>query len=328
MPLWGRNDQAVTANSTTTKESSNGAPIGTYALVKGDQVNRTDGANAHFGNTSTGSRASVDSTMFENTSIGAFQANLAVGVFGVDSTEMGFTSGPLGLARVTYGGTGYSANATVTITATNGGTSGAANAFANTTAGVGGKITAINVTANGSGYITAPRVAISAPTALNITANTTGVSNTTDTILLTTANSRFQAGDRLYYSVPTGNTAIPNLTGNTFYYVTFANTTALAVSSTKGGTNVDIATTVAVAGETHTLTGDTATGVILSRGAKNGGVAHAGWVLRKEGTGGRAGRVHYETLVAMGSLGAQTAAYGTSALVGDGNDDIVFHETP
>ena len=35
MALWGRNDQAVTANSTTTKESSTGAPIGTYTLVKG-----------------------------------------------------------------------------------------------------------------------------------------------------------------------------------------------------------------------------------------------------------------------------------------------------
>lgn len=39
---------------------------------------------------------------------------------------------------------------------------------------------------------------------------------------------------------------------------------------------------------------------------------HAGWVLRTEGTGGRAGRVTYETLVAMGSM------------TGDGADDIYF----
>lgn len=327
MSLWGRNDQAVTANSTTTKESSNGAPIGTYVMVKGDQVNRTSGANAHFGNTSSGSRASVDSSMFENTSIGVFQSNLAVGVFGVDTTEMSFNSGPLGIARVTYGGSGYSANATVTITAVNGGTSGAANAFANTTAGVGGKITAINVTANGSGYISNPSVVISAPTPQTITANTTGVNNAADVIILTNANSLFQAGDRLFYGVPTGNTAIPNLTSNTFYYVSFANTTSLALSTTKSGSNVDLNTAVVVAGQSHTLTGDTATGIIIARGAKNGGVAHAGWVIRKEGTGGRAGRVQYETLVAMGSLGAQTAPYGTPALVGDGNDDIVFHES-
>lgn len=37
---------------------------------------------------------------------------------------------------------------------------------------------------------------------------------------------------------------------------------------------------------------------------------HAGWVLRTEGTGGRAGRVQYETLVAMGSM------------TGDGEDTI------
>ena len=34
----------------------------------------------------------------------------------------------------------------------------------------------------------------------------------------------------------------------------------------------------------------------------NGHGYHAGWVLRKEGTGLRAGRVTYETLVAMGSM--------------------------
>jgi hypothetical protein len=66
MAQWGRNDQSVTANGSTTVETSNGAPIGTYALVKGDQVNRVNGANAHFGNTSAGSRASVDVNMFGN----------------------------------------------------------------------------------------------------------------------------------------------------------------------------------------------------------------------------------------------------------------------
>jgi hypothetical protein len=37
--------------------------------------------------------------------------------------------------------------------------------------------------------------------------------------------------------------------------------------------------------------------------------------------GGRAGRVHYETLVAMGSLGAQTAAFGAPASVNDAASD-------
>jgi len=47
--------------------------------------------------------------------------------------------------------------------------------------------------------------------------------------------------------------------------------------------------------------------------------AHAGWVLRTAGTGGRAGRVRTEVLVAMGSM------------TGDGtvsaNDDVIFQDT-
>lgn len=36
-------------------------------------------------------------------------------------------------------------------------------------------------------------------------------------------------------------------------------------------------------------------------------VAHAGWVKRTAGTGGRSGRVQYETLVAMGSISGDAA---------------------
>ena len=150
MPLWGRNDQSVTANATTTTETTTGAPIGTWALVKGDQVNRVNGANAHFGNTSAGSRASVDVAMFGNTTSNSFLYNVAVGVFGYDAAE--------------------------------------------------------------------------------------------------TQAERADGGER---------------------------------------------------------------------------PAHAGWVLRTEGTGGRSGRVQMETLVAMGSLGAQTAAFGTPASVADASDDAI-----
>lgn len=44
------------------------------------------------------------------------------------------------------------------------------------------------------------------------------------------------------------------------------------------------------------------------------GIAHAGWVLRTEGTGGRAGRVFYETLVAG------------SSITGDATDDSKLPE--
>jgi hypothetical protein len=42
-------------------------------------------------------------------------------------------------------------------------------------------------------------------------------------------------------------------------------------------------------------------------GESRGNIAHTGWVRRTTGTGGRAGRVHYETLVAMGSIDGDQA---------------------
>ena len=49
--------------------------------------------------------------------------------------------------------------------------------------------------------------------------------------------------------------------------------------------------------------------------------AHAGWNLVKQGTGGRAGRIHTETLVAMGSMLATTDGSASA------NDDTVFADT-
>jgi len=343
MAQWGRNDQAVTANSTTTKESSNGAPIGTYALVNGGgtsniaTISVAHTPNGHFGNTSDGSRASIDVTMYGNTTINAFRQDMAIGVFGLDANEMSLSTGTSnGIYRVTSGGTGYSANAVVTLTFSNS-TSTYSNALAaNSTVGTSGtaagRVTAVTSNVMVTGIIGQVSLAIAAPASLNITANSTGFANGTvagagNSAFLQANNTRWQVGDRFYYAVPAANTPIAPLTGNTYYYVSFANSTAVKVATYSGGPNIAITDTrVLGAAETHTFTGDTATGVLIPSGAKRH-AAHAGWVLRTEGTGGRAGRVQYETLVAMGSLGAQTAAYGTAALVADGADDNIFHDS-
>ena len=47
--------------------------------------------------------------------------------------------------------------------------------------------------------------------------------------------------------------------------------------------------------------------------------AHAGWVLRTAGTGGRAGRVQTETLIAMGSMTGDGSATA--------NDDPIYADT-
>jgi hypothetical protein len=339
MALCGRNDQAVTANSSTTKETSNGAPIGTYALVKGSSNTtlRVDGANAHFGNTSAGSRANVDVQMFENSTLNAFIPGRADGIYGVDATEMSFTTGSSnGIYRVSFGGSGYGANAVVTLTFANGSSNAlASNSTVGTSGANAGRVTTITSNATVSALTGPnPTVTIAAPGAINITANSTGFANGTvagasnSSFIISSANTRWQAGDRLYYGVPTANTPIAPLTGNSYYYISFANSTVVKLSATSGGANIAITDTrVLGAAETHTITGDTATGYLIMSGSKVNGAAHAGWVLRIEGTGGRAGRVQMETLVAMGSLGAQTAAYGTPALVADGNDDNVLHDS-
>ena len=313
MAQWGRNITGVTANSSTTKESSNGAPIGTFALVKGaDPVSM--GSNSQFGNTSPGSRANVDVAMFGNTTVGAFIANKAVGVFAVNSTAINVVGGNVVIARVISGGSGYQAN-TINITpiATNGGSGASVNAVANVTTN-NGHITSINIVANGSAYVTAPTIVIPAPGAINITANSTGFANGTvagagNSSFLQTNNQYWQVGDRLYYTVPSANTPIAPLTGNTYYYISFANSTVIKLANTAAGANITITDTrVLGAAETHTFTGDTATGIVEVNTVYPP-VTHAGWVLRTEGTGGRAGRVFYETLVAMHSIGVN----GTSA---------------
>jgi hypothetical protein len=90
----------------------------------------------------------------------------------------------------------------------------------------------------------------------NITANTVGVVAANDFIKIATANSRFTVGDRVYYAVPKNNAAITPLTGNSYYYIAFANTTGVVLTATPGGTNVNItdARTTNPA-EVHTLTG-------------------------------------------------------------------------
>ena len=240
--LWGRNDQAVTANSTTTKESSNGAPIGTYALVKGDQVGRTSGANAHFGNTSPMSRANVDVRMFNNVTPGVFIPGQAVGVFGADATEVA-VSNTKGIAHagwvVRRAGTGSLASFTINASAT-------ALGYDNTDI-----ITVKSQQAGGNATVT-------------FTTNATGGSLV---FTITNAGAGFDV-----VTIPTSNISITNATGGT----ASGNTTVTNFIATAGG---------------------------------------------------RAGRVHFETLVAMGSLGAQTAPYGTPALVADASDDTILPDS-
>ncbi len=64
--------------------------------------------------------------------------------------------------------------------------------------------------------------------------------------------NEFANGQIVQYRIPTGNTAIGGLTSNGTYYVVSANTVAFKLSSTSGGSAIDI-TANSTGGESHTI---------------------------------------------------------------------------
>jgi hypothetical protein len=239
--------------------------------------------------------------LFGNTTVGAFIANEAVGQFGLDATEIR-VSGNAAVQQyiITNPGTGYGANAAVTVANTTGGANTQlANSTVSTSGANRGRVTAVTANVTVGGYTSAPAVTIDAPALIVFNGNTNVTANT---IAITSANSRFQAGDGVTYAG--NNLSTPGgLVDNTKYFVSFANSTVLALAATPGGAN--IALTKAAGDSTTaggaTLRGETATAVaVLTEVGYTKGAAHTGWVMRTVGTGGRAGRVQYETLVAFG----------------------------
>jgi hypothetical protein len=235
------------------------------------------------------------SALFGNTTVGAFIANEAVGQFGLDSTEIR-VSGNAAVQQyiITNPGSGYAANAAVTVANTAG---GANTQLANSTVATG-RVTAVSANVTVGGYTSAPSVTIAAPGAQSFNANS-AVTNATDAIAISSANSIFLAGDRVTYTVAAGNTALTNLVSGTAYFIKTSNSTAVTLSAVPNGDTIDLTKGVTETG--HSLTGETATAVAeLTEVGYTKGAAHTGWVMRTVGTGGRAGRVQYETLVAFG----------------------------
>ena len=66
------------------------------------------------------------------------------------------------------------------------------------------------------------------------------VSSVNDTIAISNANKYYSINDRILYAVRPGNTAISPLVSNTYYYISFSNSSTIKLASTLGGANLNI----------------------------------------------------------------------------------------
>lgn len=170
--------------------------------------------------------------------------------------------GTLAVGVITYSGSGYSANASVSVIANDAGSGGQANAHANSS----GKLDSLLIAAGGNNYFLTPNVVISNPANTTFNSQTAvyaGISNNYDSnCLISLATSQyFVANDVVIYYRSTSNTANIGLISGTSYYVQFANATTIALSTTPNGTRIQLSNTVP--SETgHSIQGSTATGSI------------------------------------------------------------------
>ena len=169
----------------------------------------------------------------------------------------------------------------------------------------GGRVDSYTITSSGSDYTSAPTVTIAAGQNNAFNAASAVAANGEITI----SSHTFVVGDRVQYN-RNGTTAITELTDLAYYYVMEIASNKLYLAATKGGTKMTLTDGPSanqwLIGETATATatlgvGDAGSGNNLGRQRDMMG-AHLGWVKRTVGTGGRAGRVHYETLVAASSI--------------------------
>ena len=166
----------------------------------------------------------------------------------------------------------------------------------------GGVVTGITVTDVGSDYQAAPAVTVEVP---KMTIPTSAVNAGTNVI--TFAGHGLSDTDQITYNQVGGGTLMTNVTDGQTVFVRDATTDTFKIAATSGGTAINIGT--GHNAQTFTIVTDAVQGTAVANlGLGVDGdddrreIAHTGWVKRTVGTGGRAGRVHYETLVAASSI--------------------------
>ena len=286
MSSWGNNDNAANAPywAVSTAMTGTGTAVTTNAAPTLANV----------------------TLLYGNTTPDVFVTGQAVGLFMVDATET--TAGGDNVTDVSLiqGGSGYVEAPGVSFSG-GGGSSAAASASI-----YNGVVTGVQVTNTGSGYTSDPTVTIQVPL-MTITTGIVVAAN--DTIMYAGHGQANSAS--ITYNNGGGTTMNGLVQGNTYYVIpTTANKFQVA------NTAADAANGVAVnilgtgnSGQYFTIDAGVRATAVSDRGPSQGQsgaehITHIGWNLKRVGTGGRAGRVTFETLVALANP------------IGDGSDDI------
>jgi hypothetical protein len=284
MSSWGNNDNAANAP---------------YWAVETVQT-----TNAPVASAPTAANVAL---LYGNTQFQAYTQGMTVGLFMVDATET--TAGGDNVVDISLSnqGSGYVEAPGVSIVASAGAYS--ATATATIAAGLVSNITVANT---GVGYTSTPAVTVAQPV-LTIPIAAVIVANN---VVMYTAHGQANSAALVYNW--NGSANIGGITNaNTYYVVPVdANRFSLATTAANAANNVviDLTTQGAATQYFDIVAGVRATG-IASRGLSQSAdgaehATHIGWNIKTVGSGGRAGRVQYETLVAI------------SEVIGDGSDDI------
>ena len=236
-------------------------------------------------------------------------------VIAKETTDSGSTFGDLTNSTFALGSSLSNAQAGTAVALS--GTGHATQTFIGDTATatatlVVGKVSKIAIASVGSAYVAAPTITLAAPATETIDASdaTKCVLADDEFVVASAFYGVVASGDPVTYA-DGGGTAVVGLTDATGYYLIKSGTSnRVGLATTKNraiaGTAIDM-TAVGV-GTSHTLIGQTPTATAtlgmgtpsVTTGASE--VTHIGWVKKTIGTGGRAGRVFYETLVAASSI--------------------------
>ena len=289
----------VAAPSTNTIATSsvnttdNTITVASHGFRTGTKLNYLNGTGSSIGGLS---EAAYYVIAKETTDSGSTFGDLTDSTFAVGSSLSNAQAG----TAVALSGTGNNTQTFIGDTATAAATL------------VVGKVSKVAITAVGSAYTSAPTITFAAPATETVDASDAAVCVLADDefVVASAFYAVIASGDPVTYA-DGGGTAVVGLTTATVYYLIKSGTSnrvSLATTKLRAEAGTKIVFTAVGVGTAHTLIGQTPTATAtLGMGTPSttvgaSEVTHVGWVKKTIGTGNRAGRVFYETLVAASSI--------------------------